>query len=105
MDRHEMRKPASITNIEIEIFMRRRQPCKVQCEEISGCFSGKYHQVGISHSIQEQKEGQCDWVTVRKGRRDVRWERGAAVTSRTALQLMASVLDFILCAVGNHWEA
>lgn len=45
---------------------RKSEPCKVQRKEISGCFSSKHHKVGISCSIQEQKEGQCDWITVRE---------------------------------------
>lgn len=46
--------------------LTRSQPCKGQSEEFSGCYSGKYHK-GISCYIQEQKEGQCDWITVREG--------------------------------------
>lgn len=81
------------------------EPCKVQREEISGCFSSKYHKVGIRRSIQEQEEGQCDWITVRSGRLDLRWEGGAEVMSCTAVRVTASVWDSILCAMGNHWEA
>ena len=43
----------------------RSQHCKGQSEEFSGCFSGRYLKVGLNCYIQEQKEGQCDWITVR----------------------------------------
>ena len=45
----------------------RSQPFEGQSEEFSGCFSGRYLKVRISCYIQEQKEGQRDWITVRAG--------------------------------------
>lgn len=67
---------------------------------ICSCFPGKYHKMRISREIQEQKD-QCDGITVDGGG----GERWAAVISHTALQVMASGLDFSLGAVGNHGKA